>query len=121
MSRSFDDFLQQIFSNESAIDSPIEDSNLYFSSQRELSKEFRKVLDKIAVEFLYDRFESDDLIKAVLELTRSERIIIVFHIILGMTSEEVAFLLDKNMNTIYAQKSMAIKKLKDYIIENNLF
>lgn len=94
VSHSFDAFQEQILLSESKTNFPSTE-DLDLSDQKLLSKEFQKILDKIALEVLYDRFENSNLIRAILELTRSERIIIVFHIILGMTCDEVSFLLEK--------------------------
>lgn len=120
MSNSFDAFLEQILLSKSNYKPDYNDERI-FCNRRELSKEFRKILDKIAVEVLYDRFESEKIIQAILELTRVERIIVIFHIILGMTKEEIVFLLDADMNCIYTYKCRALQKLKQYIQKNDLF
>ncbi len=112
-------FLEQILLSESNYKPDFDDERIS-CNRRELSKEFRKILDKIAVEVLYERFENDEIIHAILELTRAERIIVIFHIILGMTKEETAFLLDANINSIYTYKCRAFQKLKKYIRENDL-
>ena len=48
----------------------------------------------------------------MLHLTRSERIIIAFHIIMDMKLAEIAFLLDTSLESTYTHKSTALKKLK---------
>ena len=120
MSNSFDNFMQLILSNGPNENIVADDYKLNLLSQKELSKEFRKVLDKISIEFIYDRFESEKYIQAIISLSRAERIIIVFHVILGMTMEETSFLLDAQIENIYSYKSKAIRKLKTYIEKNDL-
>lgn len=120
MSNSFDVFLEQILLSEPNYKSDFYDECVFYN-QRELSKEFRKILDKIALEVLYDRFENEKMIQAILELTRAERIIVIFHIILGMTNEETAFLLDADISSFYVYKSRAFHKLKKHIEQNDLF
>lgn len=121
MNNSFDYLMSQFLLNyaEEYKGDEIEEISLY--SQKRLSTEFRKILDKIAIEIVYDTFENEDLIIAVISLNRVERIIVIFSLILGMSNTEVAFLLNTNMNSIYVQKCKAIRKLRNYIIENNIF
>ena len=121
MNNSFDYLMSQFLLNyaEEYKGDEIEEISLY--NQKRLSTEFRKILDKIAIEIIYDTFENEDLISAVISLNRVERIIVIFSLILGMSNTEMAFLLNTNMNSVYVQKCKAIRKLKNYIIENNIF
>ena len=48
-----------------------------------VANEYRKILDKVAIGMIYDSFENEKVIEAMLHLTRSERIVIAFHIIFG--------------------------------------
>ena len=120
MNNTFDYLMSQFLLNyvEEYKGDEIEEISLY--SQKRLSTEIRKILDKIAIEIVYDTFENEDLIGAVISLNRVERIIVVFSLILAMSNTEVAFLLNTNMNSVYVQKSKAIRKLKKYIIDNNV-
>jgi hypothetical protein len=118
MNNSFDYLISKFLINYSEKDEEIQLELQY--DKEDISREFRKILDKIAVEIVYDSFENEDMIQAVLSLNRIERIISVFSLILGMSNSEIAFLLNSNMNSLYVQKSKAIKKFKKYIIDHNV-
>ncbi len=77
-----------------------------------VTNEYRKILDKVVIGMIYDSFENEKIIDAMLHLTRSERIIIVFHIIMDMKLAEIAFLLNTSLESTYTHKSIALKKLK---------
>ena len=77
-----------------------------------LSNEYQKILDKVAIGMIYDSFENEKIIDAMLHLTRSERIILAFHIIAEMRLAEIAFLLDTSVECTYTHKSNALRKLK---------
>lgn len=80
-----------------------------------VANEYRKILDKVAIGMIYNSFENEKVIDAMLHLTRSERIIIAFHIIMNMKLAEIAFLLDTSLESTYTHKSTALKKLKTEI------
>jgi len=82
-------------------------------TQKQLTYEYRNILDKVAMKMIIDEFEDERIIKALMNLARSERIIIAFNIIKEMELTEIAMLLDNNLSSIYAQKSTALKRLKD--------
>lgn len=109
MNNSFDYLISKFLLNYSEKDNEL--PKIPYSNEY-VSREFRKILDKIAIEIVYDSFENEDMIQAVLSLNRIERIISVFSLILGMTNSEIAFLLNTNMNSMYVQKCKALKKLK---------
>ncbi|MCD8049606.1 MAG: hypothetical protein LUG52_08425 [Clostridia bacterium] len=77
-----------------------------------VTEEYRKILDKVAIGMIYDTFDDEKLTEAMLKLARMERIILTFNIILGMEPAEIAFLLDTTLNSTYAQKCTALKRLK---------
>lgn len=80
-----------------------------------VANEYRKILDKVAIGMIYDSFENEKVIDAMLHLTKSERIIIAFHVIMNMKLAEIAFLLDTSLESTYTHKSTALKKLKEEI------
>ena len=98
MNNSFDYLISKFLLNYSEKDN--ESSTEIIYDNEYISREFRKILDKIAVEIIYDSFENEDMIQAVLSLNRIERIISVFSLILGMSNSEIAFLLNTNMNSM---------------------
>lgn len=121
MNDSFDYLMSRFLLNYSECENKEEIKKLSLYTQKRLSTEFRQILDKIAIEIIYDAFENEEFIRVLLLLNRVERIIIVFGLLLGMSNTEVAFLLNTNKNSVYVQKCKAIKKLKKYILDNYLF
>ncbi len=115
----FDQLFEQIlikeYQNENYINicNPIDDKEVY--------REFRKILDKIAIKIILDNFENEELVQAILGLSRSERIIIVFNVVLDMNLSEVAFLLGSKIGSTKVQKCSAMKKIKKIVLDNNLF
>ena len=63
---------------------------------------------------IYDSFENENIIHIFLKLSKSERIILAFNIILEMDLLEISYLLDTNISNVYTQKSRALKKLKKF-------
>ena len=88
------------------------EKDLHTISQKQVKLEFRKILDKIAVNVIENNLESEMLIQALLELARVERIIIVLHFLCGMELSEIAYLFETYLNGIYVQKCTTIKHLK---------
>ena len=88
------------------------EKDLHTISQKQVKLEFRKILDKLAVNVVENNLESEMLIQALLELARVERIIIVLHFLFGMELSEIAYLLETDLNGIYVQKCTTIKHLK---------
>ena len=89
--------------------SPAED----FSNRRIYLSEYRKILDKVAIGLIYDTFENEKYIAAMLKLNKVERIIVAFNIILEMELSEIAYLLDTSLESTYTQKGTALKRLKE--------
>lgn len=83
-------------------------------------KEYRKLLDKIAIQLIINNFENSLFVQAMLKLTRTERIVLTFNVIMGMSISEVSFLVGININNISVQKHLAINHIKKIIIEENL-
>ena len=49
----------------------------------------------------------------MLKLARIQRIILAFNIIAEMELAEISFLIDSSLESTYAQKSTALKRLKE--------
>lgn len=81
-------------------------------SEKELTEEYRKFLDKVAIKMIIDEFEREEFVQAILSLARLERIIIAFNIIQEMELREIAYLLNTSTDSVYSQKNTALKKLK---------
>lgn len=84
----------------------------YNFTDRELTLESRKILDKIAVTMLQSEIDNIIIIDALLKLSKMERIIIILNILNDVALFEIAFLLDANLNSIYVQKKSALEKLR---------
>lgn len=76
---------------------------------RTITEEYRVFLDKVAIKMTFDTFEREEIIQAILKLTRLERIIIVFYIIQEMSLSEIALLIDASVDSVYTQKGTALK------------
>lgn len=84
----------------------------YNFTDRELTLESRKILDKIAVTMLQNEIDNAIIINGLLKLSKMERIIIILNILNDVALFEIAFLLDANLNSIYVQKKSALEKLR---------
>lgn len=82
---------------------------------KQVKLEFRKILDKLAINIIEANFENETLIQALMELARIERIIVVLHYVCGIRLPEIAYLLGTDLNGIYVQKCTAIKHLKSIL------
>lgn len=107
----FEWLLKDVFVKNKTLDN-FTDSKTAFT-KKEITYEFRNILDKVAMKMIIDEFEDEKIIRALMNLARSERIIIAFNIITEMELSEIAMLLDSNLSSVYAQKSTALKRLKD--------
>ncbi len=88
-----------------------------FSNRRIYLNEYRKILDKVAIGLIYDTFENEKYIAAMLKLNKVERIIVSFNVILEMELSEIAYLLDASIESTYTQKGTALKRLKKELEE----
>ena len=66
----------------------------------------------MSIELIHTTFDNEKLLETMLSLSRIERIIIVFNIILGMEVSEIAYLLNITPDSVYTQKCKALKKLR---------
>lgn len=118
MKNSLDDLFEEIIFEKDKDNGP---KNTYPSiSYKQEEKEFRKLLDKIAIQLILNNFENSLFIQAMLKLTRTERIVLTFNVIMGMSISELSFLVGININNISVQKHLAIKHLKKIIVEDGL-
>lgn len=115
MKDKFDRFLEILLSEYSLINS-VEDlpTELEVYS-KEIDKEFKLILDRMAKELIGVTFENERLVKALLKLSRIERIIIVFHIVLGMTLSEISVLINISPDNVYARKYRALNLLRKFM------
>ena len=81
-------------------------------SDKDVTAEYRKILDKVAVGMIKETFENEKIIKSMMMLSTLERIIVAFQTILDMELSEISILLDSTPESIYSQKSKALKKLR---------
>ena len=115
MKDKFDLFFKIMLCEYSLIDS----GNNYLSKNevysKEIDKEYKAILDRMAKELINITFENERLVKALLKLSIIERIIIVFHIVLGLTLSEISVLLNISSDNVYARKYRALKLLYKYM------
>ena len=90
----------------------------YSFTDRELTIESRKILDKIAITMLKCEIDNAIIINGLLKLSKMERIIIILNILNDVALFEIAFLLDANLNSIYVQKKSALRKLEKEFSEH---
>ncbi|GEM_PF-880545 len=109
MKKSFDNFLRGLFERSLTIDN--QDTGESIDDTQVIS-EFRKILDRMSIELIHTTFDNEKLLETMLSLSRIERIIIVFNIILGMEVSEIAYLLNITLDSVYTQKCKALKKLR---------
>lgn len=115
MKDKFDIFLEILLSEYSLINS-VEDLPTELDVySKEIDKEYKLILDRMAKELIGVMFENERLVKALLKLSKIERIIIVFHIVLHMTLSEISVLLNISPDNVYARKYRALKLLYKYM------
>jgi len=78
-----------------------------------VTKEYRKILDKIAKGLVCNAFDNERLINEIMNLASVERIIIVFSAVLEIDIVEIAYLLDTSIESVCVQKGTALHKLKN--------
>ncbi len=92
------------------------------SEELKVTLEYRKIIDKVVTGIIKESFQWKRYSYALLKLARMERIIIVFNIMLRMSLSEIAYVLDTSIDSIYTQKSTALKKLKTELnYRNNIY
>ena len=64
----------------------------------------------MAIGMIKETFENEKIIKSMMMLSTLERIIVAFQTILDMELSEISILLDSTPESIYSQKSKALKK-----------
>lgn len=109
MKKSFDNFLRGLFERSLTIDNQDNGESI---DDTQVISEFRKILDRMSIELIHTTFDNEKLLETMLSLSRMERIIIVFNIILGMEVSEIAYLLNITPDSVYTQKCNALKKLR---------
>lgn len=87
---------------------------------KDITREYRKILDKVAIGMINESFENEKIIKSMMMLSTLERVIVAFHTILEMDLGEISILLNSTPESVYSQKSKALKKLKNALKDENL-
>ena len=87
---------------------PIEDIK-----SKEIKNLYEKILDKVVISMFNEYIENELLYRVFLKLTRVQRMIIVFHILLDFNAKETAEILGNNEDSIYSQKYKALKRFKE--------
>lgn len=84
-------------------------------NEKEIDQEFRLILDRMSVELIHNTFDNQRLANALMKLSSIERIIIVFHIVLGMDMIEISYLLNISAENVYARKYRGLNLLRKYM------
>lgn len=82
--------------------------------------DIKNFLDVISIEVIYQTFDDKSMITALLKLSKIERIILVFNIVMGMRQPEIATLLNIKVDNLYVRKYRAKKLLIKYIEDMDL-
>jgi len=115
MKDKFDAFLEILLSEYYSIGSVDDCSTEMDIHSKEINKEFKAILDRMSIELINVTFENERLVKALLKLSIVERIVIVFHIILGMSLTEISVLLDISSDNVYVRKNRALNLLRKFM------
>ena len=75
-------------------------------------KERKTLFDSVLIDIIIDEYENTELVKAMLALTRNERIVIILNFVEGMTPKEISDIMDIRTNNVYVHKNQALKKLR---------
>ncbi len=81
-------------------------------SYKEAEKEWKSLFDSVLIDIIIDEYENTELVKAILALTRNERIVIILNFVEGMTPKEISDIMDIRTNNAYVHKNQALKKLR---------
>ena len=82
------------------------------SDLRVLRELYRSILDNYAVGVILALFENERIVDEIMRLTTVERVIIVFHFALGLGLRDISAIIHSSPESVYAQKSKAIKKMR---------
>jgi len=111
----FDSILEILISEYSSNNQKNDFSATIDIYSNEIDKEFREILNRMSVELIYITFENERLVNAMLKLSKIERIIIVLHLVLGMTLQEISTLLNISADNVYARKYRALNLLRKFM------
>lgn len=62
-----------------------------------------------------NEYENTELVKAILTLTRNERIVIILNIVEGMTPKEISDIMGIGTNNVYVQSSIKEDRKEDIL------
>ena len=82
-------------------------------TEKEMENTYKKIIDKLAHNIFFAAVGNELLLEAFEKLSRLERIIVVFNIMLDYSSADIAMLAGSTPDSIYSQKSKALKKLRE--------
>ena len=73
---------------------------------------YREILDNFAIYLIADSFESKKILKAIMQLSTIERVIVAFHFVLELDLNEISVIIRSPLESVYSQKSKAIRKIR---------
>lgn len=81
-------------------------------SCKDAEKEWKLLFDSVLIDIIENEYENTELLKAILTLTRNERIVIILNFVERMTPKEISDIMGIGTNNIYVHKNQALKKLR---------
>lgn len=84
-------------------------------NEKKCRAQHRNILDNISINILIDTFGNTDVIRALMQLSAMERVIIVLHFIFKFSLNEISFVIHAPPTSVYVQKSKAIKKMRSIL------
>lgn len=76
---------------------------------------YRNILDNYAICLVIDTFENEKILKAIMQLSTLQRLIIVFSFILAFDMKEISVVVRTSPQSVYSQKSKAISKMRIWL------
>lgn len=76
---------------------------------------YRDILDRYAIGLITNSFDNENVLKATMQLSVMERVIIAFHFVLTFDLNEISEIIHTSPNSVYSQKSKALKKMRVWL------
>lgn len=81
-------------------------------TETEMEDTYKKIVDKLAHSIFFAAVDDEMLLEAFDKLSRMEKIIVVFNIMLDYSSSDIAVLADSTEDSVYSQKYKSLEKLR---------
>ena len=81
-------------------------------SENEVLYLYSKIVDKMIIRMFNNMIENNETQKSFKKLSRLQRMIILFNVILDFSLDDTAIIVGSSLNSIKSQKSKAVKRMK---------